>query len=244
MRKQLLCGVAAVAITATMSGGGLAADLPLKTRRPAPEIVQPITWTGLYIGGHLGGGWANWDGIYDSFGDLNPFESKPSGWVGGMQIGQNRQWDSFVLGWEADVSAAGLDRNFIVQSTSCCSVRAAFTTNVNLLATLRGRVGWTFDRALLYVTGGLAYAHAREEFISTSFRMHGGSNDHWGGVVGGGIEWKYNPNWSIRGEALYYIFDNSKSFTNHDNSQRASLNLNDVLVARFGVNYHFTPGTW
>ena len=236
MRKQLLCSVAAIAITAAIGGSSFAADLPLKARPPV--VALPMTWTGFYIGGHLGWGEGRFDGFNDWNGDILPLDSKPSGIVGGMQIGQNWQFNTFVLGWEADLSAAGWN-NQVLFPLNGGPTAAAIETHINLLATLRGRLGLAFDRTLLYVTGGLAYAQAKARVHYSSGKQSESSLNKYGTVFGGGAEWKYNPNLSFRGEALYYYFDRSVSFVNHDDSQRATVRLKDALVVRFGANYHF-----
>src|SRR5437868_4728581 len=57
MKKLLLlAGTALVA-----AGSANAADLPprLAYKAPPPPIVAPVyNWTGFYVGGHFGGGWA------------------------------------------------------------------------------------------------------------------------------------------------------------------------------------------
>ncbi len=53
MRKLLLANVAALAMTA--AGSALAADMPLKAQTP---FAARFTWTGCYLGGQVGGGFA------------------------------------------------------------------------------------------------------------------------------------------------------------------------------------------
>ena len=50
--KKLLLGSVAV-LTLSAAGAANAADLPLKAPPPAPPTVW--SWTGFYIGGHIGG---------------------------------------------------------------------------------------------------------------------------------------------------------------------------------------------
>jgi high affinity Mn2+ porin len=91
MRKQLLNGAAAIAITTAIGGTGLAADLPLKAARPQAVLPPPLTWTGFYIGGHLGWGSAKFGGLVDAEDGFEAINHKPSGLVGGMQAGYNWQ---------------------------------------------------------------------------------------------------------------------------------------------------------
>ena len=215
-----------------------AAAMPLKGG-PAPAPVQYANWTGFYIGGHLGWGRGSFDGIVrEGDGDF-PVNDKPSGLVGGMHAGQNWQVNTFVFGWEADLSAAGIDRTIF--RGDCGGDEACSYTSVRWLASLRGRLGLAFDRTLLYVTGGLGYTRGTmlASFSSTAF---GATKYHdWNWVAGLGAEWKQYPNFSWRVEGLWYGFDKSVRFGNHDSppTNTATMRLKDALVVRLGATYHF-----
>ena len=63
-------------------------------------------------------------------------------------------------------------------------------------------------------------------------------------MVGGGVEWKYNPTLSFRIEGLYYIFDETTSvladwccFNN-----TSHMGLKDVAVIRAGVSWQLGQG--
>jgi outer membrane immunogenic protein len=239
MRKQLLCSVAALAITAAIGGTSLAADLPLKARQ-APELMRPLTWTGFYVGGHLGWGRGKYDGVVregesDEFG----ISDSPDGAVGGLHGGYNWQSNTFVYGWEADISASGIGSTVFSAGPDACSATRCHNGSVNLLASLRARLGLTFDRTLIYATGGLGFAHAK---VLTSFATTGfgaGKFNAWGWVAGLGAEWKQTPNFSWRVEGLWYGFDKTVRIPNHDGSLTARIDLKDVLVIRLGATYHF-----
>ncbi|MGA9090246.1 MAG: porin family protein, partial [Bradyrhizobium sp.] len=55
--KKLLFAQAAI-LAVTLAGPATAADLPLKSEAP---FVQRFTWTGCYLGGQIGGGFAKKD---------------------------------------------------------------------------------------------------------------------------------------------------------------------------------------
>jgi hypothetical protein len=59
MKKYLLAGVGLIAIS--MGVPALAADMPVKAAYKAPPIVYAYSWTGCYIGGHVGGLWVRKD---------------------------------------------------------------------------------------------------------------------------------------------------------------------------------------
>ncbi|MBX9778502.1 MAG: hypothetical protein K2Y71_29360 [Xanthobacteraceae bacterium] len=232
MRKQLLSSVAAVAIIAAIGGTSFAADMPVKAVRAAPP-PEVLTWTGWYIGGHLGYGSSRFHTIADledlSRGDIN---NKPRGVVGGMQAGYNWQSNSFVFGLEADVSATGWNKNTFFGTTG-----RSIDNSVTLLASLRGRLGMTFGRALIYGTGGLAFGQAKLHARSPGGTVPANGNiNKWGSVFGGGIEWKQNRNLSFRAEGLWYHFNKSRNFgTDHIWLNK----FRDAWVARFAANYHW-----
>jgi opacity protein-like surface antigen len=117
MRKLLLASVAALAMT--VAGPALAADMPLKA--PPPFAVR-FTWTGCYLGAHLGGGFAHKDVtdpvelVQDSFlgvgstAGVTTTSLSPSGAVIGGQIGCDYQFaPSWVVGIEGSASGSTLD---------------------------------------------------------------------------------------------------------------------------------------
>src|SRR4051794_28980719 len=77
----------------------LAADMPLKAP-PAP-MPPSFSWTGFYVGGNIGGAWAqrSWN---DNLFGLNFGRSSDGVFIGGGQVGFNYQFSNIVLGAEAD----------------------------------------------------------------------------------------------------------------------------------------------
>jgi outer membrane immunogenic protein len=232
MRRHLLNGVAAAAITVAVGGVAVAADMPVRHAVKAPDPALAIfDWSGFYVGGHLGYGRARTSLSGDQTASLSP-----SGVVGGMHIGQNWQANTFVFGWEADLSATGWSK----RAAGIDGGTRAFSSNVNLLASLRGRVGLAFDRSLLYVTGGLAYSHGKGIVDSTDIpREFVASFNRFGGVLGLGAEWKQTQNFSWRLEGLYYYFNKSRSGIVGSPAQAVTINLKDAWVVRIGATHHF-----
>jgi outer membrane immunogenic protein len=213
MIRRFLVSAAALA---TMTGGALAADLPNEKGPPAfaPPPPPAFSWTGVYIGGQVGYQW----GTSSPFGVTVPgdvFAATEPGYndqgiVGGAHIGYNWQVTQFVFGLEGDVegtSYRGSGVGTIPAGTGYDTSRA------NIEASIRARVGWAWDRVLIYATGGGAYASinntvgafgAPPTFSSTA--------DRFGWTAGGGIEYAITNNWSARVEYRYtdygsYDFD-------------------------------------
>lgn len=128
--------------------------------------VEPVgyDWSGFYVGLVGGFGWGKTD-----FGDVQmgspgtvPVgEGDIDGWLAGAQAGYNVQSGAWVFGLEADISAAGLDgerRDYFAAFPPTAVIGGTLDTDVEWLATVRGRIGHAFGNVLLFATGGVAFA--------------------------------------------------------------------------------------
>jgi outer membrane immunogenic protein len=216
MRFLTTIGVALAA--AGIASAASAADMPARMATKAPAYVSPVyNWTGLYLGVNAGYGWAT-----SSFGDAD-------GFVGGGQIGYNWQamGSPLVLGLEADLQGADMDSSAAVGAITA-------TGRVNAFGTVRGRVGFAWDRFMAYGTAGWAYTRT-----SLSLTGPGGSvsDSDWssGYAVGGGLEWAAWNRWSVK---LEYLYVNSGDVT----LTLAGVPVTgdyDFSVVRAGLNYRF-----
>ncbi len=192
MRKIAILGAALAALIFTLPAS--AADTPIKG--PYYKADPVFNWSGFYVGAHVGYG----------FGDLGGADV--DGFLGGVQIGANWQFNrNWVIGVEADIAATDIGTGGIRQ---------------DWLFTARARLGYTWDRTLLYVTAGVAAtdtnAAANSGFV--------------GGIYGVGLEYAFAPRWSAKIEYLYVDYGTEilPIF--------GGVSLDNNLV-RFGVNYRF-----
>ncbi|MGL5167993.1 MAG: outer membrane protein [Afipia sp.] len=230
MRKVLL----AIAASILAAGSASAADLAARPYTKAPPIVQVYDWTGFYIGGDIGGvsqrdsGDSNFFQPTATANNFLALSGSNSSFIGGGHIGYNWQFaPTWVLGIEADAQwlnaknsfCRGLDDNL----TGCVDTGRGFATiesETKWLATVRGRLGWTFDRFMVYGTGGVAFGEVRTNVgfnclvagcanSGTEIATSGSaSNTHTGWVAGGGIEWAFASNWLVRAEYLHVDLGN------------------------------------
>jgi outer membrane immunogenic protein len=219
MRNKFLGCAAVGALTLAMTGTSVAAPPPV------------FNWSGFYIGAHAGYGEARFRGTFIGDSDTNDFRHHPAGFLGGLQFGQLWQQNTFVYGWETDASFMNWKKTYNHTSDD------DFLRNkLNLLASLRARLGQTFGPTLFYVTGGLAFANGTVTFFDVDGPTTLKSNiNKFGGVVGLGAELTQVRNWTWRIEGLYYIFDAKKGFD--DGSHSATDKLHDVFVFRVALNY-------
>ncbi len=193
IRRFVLSGTAAVAVVAA----AVAADLPPR-EAPLPYAPPPVfSWTGLYLGAQIGYAWGT-----DAFTATRPasgvFASNsftPNGVIGGAHVGYNLQLGQYVAGVEGDVDGTGY-------SKSLNAGFATITTKIPVQGSIRLRLGVGLDRALLYVTGGAAFAGFDTTYATfAGFDTIGTTRTGW--TIGGGIEYALNTNWSIRAEYRY-----------------------------------------
>jgi outer membrane immunogenic protein len=167
IRRTLLGSVFVLA-----AGAASAADLP--SRATAPVYAAPMfTWTGFYAGVNAGAHFNNGGQGISTVGLVAPNNvfytggnGDKSGFMGGVQVGYNMQSGSFVYGVEADLNYRDRKRgsNGVFPApadlTPGFDDRTDFTVSqgraTNWFGTLRGRLGFAFDRVLVYGTGGLA----------------------------------------------------------------------------------------
>lgn len=207
MTRTLLLSSAAVLALTT---GALAADLPTTKGPPvyAPPPPPAFTWSGFYVGGQLGYQWGQSRSSY-IFDETNPSNTLPisgfahndSGIVGGGHIGFNYQVSQFVFGIEGDVDGS----SYRGSATNAFLATEVESTRIPIEGSVRGRIGFAFDRVLIYGTGGAEFASVRSGFDPIAFPAFNTSttNGRVGWTVGGGIEYAIDNNWSIRAEYRY-----------------------------------------
>jgi outer membrane immunogenic protein len=243
------------AAAAFLAGTSLtfAADLPSRAVTPAPYVAAPaFSWTGFYVGGQLGYGWGSLRDHNNPFADRKEID----GFVGGLQGGYNYQLPSnIVLGAEASILFADAKKNWNGWDTS--PYDGYYTTDrLNVLGTVRARVGYSFDRFLPYVTGGLAIANTEHSLgCSRAFidpasgsclrggQFHNsGSDTSFGYVIGGGLEYAVTSNWSAKVEYLYTDLGQNDVHLADPNFPAAVSDRKfktRFSTVTFGVNYRF-----
>jgi outer membrane immunogenic protein len=231
MRRVLFAGVFMLAA----GGQALAADLPEPEAPPpprAPATYIPVAppafynWSGVYFGinGGYGFGQSDWTGGVTSSGSFST-----DGFLVGGTLGGNYQMGAFVVGLEVDGDYSAVAGNL---PTSFC---LACATKTEWLGTARARVGYAFDRILLYVTGGGAYGNI--EAIANGVSNN---NSEFGWTGGAGIEAALAYNLTVKLEYLYVDLASGSCTTacGAPPSATQSVSLTESLV-RAGINYKF-----
>jgi len=214
-------GAIAAAHSATAADLSLA---PLYKAPPAP-VTPAYDWSGFYLGINGGGGWGNssWSSPATGINLLG-------GQVGGT-AGYSVQLGKAVFGLEGDVDWS----TFSGGGTSAGCVTGC-NTNDTWLATVRGRVGYAFDRVLPYVTGGLAVGDIRAS--QAGFGSGSATNPGW--TLGAGLEVALPGNWTAKAEYLRVELG-SFNCTGCGALPPDNVSLQEN-VFRAGVNYRFGWG--
>ncbi|MCC6888581.1 MAG: porin family protein [Hyphomicrobiales bacterium] len=228
MKKFLLAGVA----LATLAGPALAADLPARravpVKAPPPVMVAGYNWSGFYVGAHGGGGWSDKCFTYLGVGDGC---HDGDGWLGGGQIGFNVQSGQFVFGVEFSGSWSDISGS----NASIGTPSDIASSELSTILLFTGRVGMTFDRALLYVTGGGAWGRDKFGYVGTY--VDSVSQNRTGWTIGAGIEYGLAPNWSIAAQYNYVDFgDKDVYYPNNGFTYTAD---QQVHIATVRLNYRF-----
>jgi outer membrane immunogenic protein len=245
--KRFLLG--SVALAAMIAGPAMAADMPLK----APPPVVLYSWTGCYVGGHVGGKvgraehhyGANTLAIAPGTQATDPIHM--SGAVVGAQVGCQYQ---FAGGWLIGIEGDGSWTQADGQAAEPLFPPFRFQTTERWMATARAKLGYGWDKWMFYVTGGGAWAGVEENYWLNSFVIAGQvgpaniqTNNLSGWTVGFGAEYALGYGWSIKGEYLYMEFGESTFFRPNQPLVFSEINVRlRQSVARFGMNYKFDWG--
>jgi outer membrane immunogenic protein len=262
MRRELLASVSAIALViASASAATLfsdpanAADLRPAMRAP-PPMAPPapvFSWTGCYVGAHVGWGWGNahhsqgsfTSGVVTANGGINT-----NGGLFGGQVGCNYEfWGNWVVGVQGDFAGTDIngkgndpfgdfDGNFIALKTEW-------------LASVTGRVGYAFynNQVLVYAKGGGAWIRNQWDVSASELTSDGDSGlglfseNRSGWTVGGGVEWTlWSPNWTAFVEYNFYRFNDGTTQTGgcfEVDTCTFRTGKQDINTVKVGVNYKF-----
>ncbi len=219
--------------------GAAAADLPLK----APALKAVYDWTGFYVGGHFGYG----GGSLGAGSNPLPlqgvvFPHSPTGLIGGYQMGYNRRLaNHVVLGIEADATFTSA-----IDQAALGRAPAPFNTTLDYVGTLRGRVGYAFDRWMPFVTGGFAWGHTHVNINdpSTAGEVISSVGQYQPGWTAGlGLEFAVSGNWTAKLE--YDYVELARQTYDLSGFALPGVSVDPrIHLAKVGLNYQFGDTPW
>ncbi|SRR5712691_233128 len=235
MRKLLLSGVAVAAISVATEGPALAADMPVKA--PAFKAAAPYDpWTGCYIGGNIGGGWAHKEYATNPGFDIIGSTTKASSFVGGGQVGCDYQAGMWVFGAQGMFDWASMSAQTPFFNGK------GFSNRIPWFASATGRLGYLAQPGLLvFVRAGAAFVRDEFKFLRPGVGEHATNATRTGALVGGGFEWMVAPKWSLTIEYGYMGFGTHAFGFSPIGPVSEDIKQN-VQVVLVGLNYRFSSG--
>ena len=191
--RARLTSLLAAAISLGAVHAGLAADLPVKAPVRTPAAVVAYSWTGFYVGGHVGGSWAdvNWTHT-NTGGTVEDFDQSASGFAYGGHAGAMYQFGNIVVGVEGTYTR----HNLSATSAALLSPDRTNSSDLKSTVTVVGRLGTAWDRWLVYAQGGWARAKTDFNRFATDTNSTTANSSAWddGWTVGVGAAYAIHPN--------------------------------------------------
>jgi outer membrane immunogenic protein len=244
--KKISSFIAAATLAVGLSQAATAADLPRKAP-PAPPPPPPPTWTGCYIGANIGGAWGRFE--IDTPAE---FHRTNTGFAGGGQFGCDYQFagSGLVIGF----------RNMFDGTTNHRDAAFSFVTPTGAVGTatadfhnrwfdaLTGRIGYSWQWPwLVYFQGGAVWSRVEADVtvaVPAGVGAASFSDTKTGWTIGGGVEYRWTPQWSVFVEGNYYDFGTHDHFVATPVATAcaggcAFSTHTKAFTALVGVNYRF-----
>ncbi len=238
----------AVSVLGISVASAMAADLPIYSK--APPVAAVYDWSGIYIGGNGGYGWASncWNLNQDLgvvyFPAVPEGCSNATGGAAGGQFGYRFQTGHLVVGMDAQFDWADLSGS----NTSLFLPGVTNQSKMNAFGLYTGHFGWAENNALFYVKSGLAVTDNKYSGLVTATNTafdQASEPPRVGYAVGAGFEYGFAPNWSAAIEYNHFFMNQSANNLNFIGTgvySRTDTNQQDVDMVTVKVNYHFGLG--
>lgn len=208
------------------------------------------SWTGFYAGVDTGVVFNNTELRSQQLAFTNPSErcdttSNFSSFFPGVHLGYMHQFPHyFVSGIEANVSFNTNQNNKLsCQCPDNPNVSDRFSFKNQMQSSIKGRGGpalnWNKNILLPYVTTGASFAHTGLSYKNEGGDLYAKSTTQTGWLIGGGIEWSFKHNWSLRAEYSHVDYGNMTKLkipsvyglVDPNGQAHIDLNTNNILVA-------------
>ncbi|MEH2527907.1 MULTISPECIES: outer membrane protein [unclassified Bradyrhizobium] len=209
--------VVAASILAASAVNAFAADMPARIAK-APVVPPVVTydWSGIYVGGAVGGAWHDTAGNFFNTPFLWSTGNSDAALIYGGFAGIQKQWGNFVLGIEGGYNA--LDNGFNTTAGTgvlgSCNLLVGFScqSRINNIWYIGGRVGYAWNRFMVYGQGGYAQADIDTQILANATGItsdHAGAT-HGGWYAGVGAEYAVLDNLILGIDYKHYEFDSKQ----------------------------------
>ena len=233
-----------VAVIALLAGVSrvMAADLPVPQAPVPPPVYFPAyyNWSGIYLGvnGGYGFGQNRWSVAGLSSGNFNT-----NGFLAGGTLGANYQTGPYLVGFEGDIDWSNVQGSTSAATCAALGAPAGTTcqTKSTWLGTARARVGYAFDRLLVFGSGGAAFGGLQP--VLNPGGVVFSPTPQLGWTAGAGVEYAFTDAISAKVEYLFVNLGTvacpvSTTLTGCGPFTSHSFTFSENLV-RAGVNYRF-----
>ncbi|MGJ5181623.1 outer membrane protein [Bradyrhizobium oligotrophicum] len=224
-----------VAACGVLLAGTAAQAGDFRGQRPVAVYDAPYyNWTGFYAGAFAGGAHGLWTVDFYRNNNHGHAEEGADGVAFGLYGGYNYQFaNRFVVGAEVD-----LGKSTASQSNDIFDNDSSYA-KYGMFGSVRARVGYAFDRLLVFGTLGVGIANLTNNIQKG---RNAGEQVVWedqvkaGLTTGVGVEYAFTNNWVGRGEYVYTDYGNVTLFNRDGN--RADFK-NELHLLRVGASYRF-----
>ena len=207
MKRLLWAGVVVGAVAVAVSAKAVELPLPMNPY----EVTAPLgySWSACFVGASGGFGFAAttlrdapFSSVIDTSGLGRTVSLSGNGAIFGGELGCDYQFSPHFV---AGVAASGAGAMIAVSASDPFAGVTTLKSKNDALADLSGRLGFAWNRLLLYGKGGAAFTHNSFSYIGGGL-AGSGVDTPIGGIVGAGVAFAFTPNWSAFVEYDHYFF--------------------------------------
>jgi outer membrane immunogenic protein len=247
----VLFGTAVTAVPASAADLGV----PGRSYYPPPPPPAIYDWTGIYVGGHIGGGMLvdslSQNGVSTGgFNLASTGDLRPAGVIGGAQVGANYEFAPWVVGVEGTWTGSAITGSTLISCSGLCEFGTGptpiaserFTSNAQWFAALTGRFGYAANDWLFYGKAGGAWMRVAytEDLLTSGGGVTAATqafdDNRTGFTVGAGIEIGLVENISAKIEYDFYDFGSKNYNFASITPVAVKSDLHTFIV---GLNYKF-----
>ena len=258
----------ALAVNA-LSGIAIADTVTTPAPSSTTETKSIYDWTGVYVGGFMGGATGSdvsntattatldsESSLWNDPGDANNNYSTKAGFIGGGTVGYNWQIGKtpYLVGLEGEYG-------YLSQKNSKTDPNAATWSAANPTSTadnsqsstsigadygyglVGGRLGYALDRSLIYIKSGAVFTTVNSSWSDTAYGLNGTSNKATttGYALGAGFEYALPFKYftNVSVKTEYLYFGIPTSSTINADDVITTQTTSGIHTAKIGINYKF-----
>ncbi|MGX4774664.1 outer membrane protein [Bradyrhizobium guangdongense] len=252
MKALIKSIVTATVASLAFAGAAAAADLAARpyTKAPPPVAAAIYDWSGIYVGGAAGGIWNTTNGDFYNFPGFGWRTDSHSDWTAGGFAGIQKQWNHVVFGVEGGWNAVGNGWGSTIANgiAGPCGFVAGIQScqaRIRDIGYIGGRLGWAWDRWMVYGQGGFARAHIESQGLinATGLAFSPASADHNGWYAGAGFDYAVLDYLILGVDYKHYEFDTVQHNCAGCFADNRNVNAKaDSVMGRISFKFNPWPG--